>query len=47
MQASRVVTVTNDVFADAGKHYITLFALCTMNGADAEPKASLQRGVIS
>ncbi|RYP89925.1 hypothetical protein DL770_003946 [Monosporascus sp. CRB-9-2] len=38
VQAMRLVGVTNDVFEDAGKHYITLFVLCRMQEPAAEPE---------
>lgn len=40
LQGVKIATQTNDVFVTEGKHYITLFALCTMNDPNAEPKAS-------
>ena len=37
VRAERVVAVTNDVFAESGKHYITLFVLCWRVSEDQEP----------
>lgn len=34
----KIVSVTNDVFEDAGKHYITLFVRCEMVDQAAEPQ---------
>ncbi len=36
----KVAAVTNDIFASENKHYITLFVLCEMLDAGAEPKVS-------
>lgn len=36
----KVVNVTNDVFEDARKHYVTLFVLCEMTDSQQEPKVS-------
>lgn len=36
----KLIHVTNDVFADVGKHYITLFVVCEMSDSAAEPKVS-------
>ncbi|OAR00577.1 hypothetical protein LLEC1_00370 [Akanthomyces lecanii] len=36
----KIVTLTNDIFEAEGKHYVTLFAKCTMNDPDAVPEAS-------
>ncbi|KAK1983935.1 NUDIX domain-containing protein [Colletotrichum cereale] len=33
----KVAAVTNDVFGDLGKHYITIFVRCEMEDPDAEP----------
>ncbi|KAK2000700.1 NUDIX domain-containing protein [Colletotrichum falcatum] len=35
--AGDVAAVTNDVFGDLGKHYITVFVRCEMEDADAVP----------
>ncbi|RYP06034.1 hypothetical protein DL764_003397 [Monosporascus ibericus] len=37
-QAVRLVGVTNDVFKDLGKHYVTLFVLCRTLEPAAEPE---------
>ncbi|KPM43002.1 hypothetical protein AK830_g3516 [Neonectria ditissima] len=34
----KIVAVTNDVFEEAGKHYITLFVHCEMEDKTAEPE---------
>ncbi|PHH71382.1 hypothetical protein CDD80_5308 [Ophiocordyceps camponoti-rufipedis] len=34
----RIVETTYDLFAQAGKHYVTWFVLCEMKDADAEPE---------
>ncbi|KAH7156710.1 NUDIX hydrolase domain-like protein [Dactylonectria macrodidyma] len=34
----KVVAVTNDVFEEAGKHYVTLFVRCEMADQAAEPE---------
>lgn len=36
----RLVNATNDVFADVGRHYITLFVVCEMVNPEAEPQVS-------
>lgn len=36
----RVLTVTNDVFEDVGKHYITVFVVCEMADPDQQPQVS-------
>ncbi|KZL74206.1 NUDIX domain-containing protein, partial [Colletotrichum tofieldiae] len=33
----KVAAVTNDVYEDLGRHYITIFVRCEMEDADAEP----------
>ncbi|KAK8058133.1 hypothetical protein PG994_008581 [Apiospora phragmitis] len=38
VKALRLVTVTNDVFVDLGKHYITIFVLCERNDTTKEPQ---------
>ncbi|KAK7430960.1 hypothetical protein QQZ08_002489 [Neonectria magnoliae] len=38
VHAIKIVAVTNDVFVEAGKHYITLFVLCEMEDKTAEPQ---------
>ncbi|KAK7418282.1 hypothetical protein QQX98_004067 [Neonectria punicea] len=38
VHAVKIVAVTNDVFVEAGKHYITLFVLCEMEDKTAEPQ---------
>ncbi|KAF3342203.1 Nudix hydrolase 1 like protein [Verticillium longisporum] len=35
----KVAAVTNDIFADQGKHYITIFVKCEMEDATAQPEA--------
>ncbi|WQF88115.1 Putative NUDIX hydrolase domain-containing protein [Colletotrichum destructivum] len=39
VRATRLAAVTNSVFSDAGKHYITLFVLCEPVDPSAEPQA--------
>lgn len=34
----KIVSVTNDVFEDVGKHYVTLFVRCEMVDKAAEPQ---------
>ncbi|KAH6991270.1 NUDIX hydrolase domain-like protein [Ilyonectria sp. MPI-CAGE-AT-0026] len=34
----KIVSVTNDVFEDVGKHYVTLFVRCEMVDQAAEPQ---------
>ena len=41
VRAERVVAVTNDVFAESGKHYITLFVLCWRVSEDQEPQVGI------
>lgn len=36
--AERILTITNDVFTDERKHYITIWIICTMDHPDAEPE---------
>lgn len=36
----RLVNATNDVFADLGRHYITLFVACEMVDPEAQPRVS-------
>ncbi|EHK39756.1 hypothetical protein TRIATDRAFT_19039, partial [Trichoderma atroviride IMI 206040] len=36
--AERILTITNDVFNDEAKHYITTWIICTMKNPDAKPK---------
>lgn len=38
VSAKRVVAVTNDVFAESGKHYITLFVICDRVDNTQEPE---------
>jgi len=38
VRAKRVVAVTNDVFAESGKHYITLFVVCDRVDETQEPE---------
>jgi len=38
VRATKVVATTNDVFADQGKHYITIFVRCEMEEPDAIPQ---------
>ncbi len=40
VKAARLVAVTNDLFEEVGKHYVTIFVLCEMREPDAEPKVS-------
>ncbi|KDN71219.1 putative NUDIX domain-containing protein [Colletotrichum sublineola] len=37
VRGTKLVAVTNDVFGDLGKHYITIFVRCELEDADAEP----------
>ncbi|KAJ3959729.1 hypothetical protein N0V92_003668 [Colletotrichum tropicale] len=37
VKASKIVGVTNDVFEELGKHYVTLFVRCEMEDEAAEP----------
>lgn len=39
----KIVTLTNDIFEAEGKHYVTLFAKCTMDDPDAVPEVSLAK----
>lgn len=36
----KLVNATNDVFADLGRHYITLFVACEMVDPEAQPRVS-------
>lgn len=36
----KVINVTNDVFEEADKHYITLFVLCEMIDSQQKPEVS-------
>lgn len=38
MKALKLVTVTNDVFADLHKHYITIFVQCERKDAAEDPQ---------
>ncbi|ORY55854.1 ADP-ribose pyrophosphatase [Pseudomassariella vexata] len=38
VKAVKLVAVTNDVFQELGKHYITLFVTCELKDLHAEPK---------
>lgn len=38
VEAGNVLTITNDVFKEEGKHYITIFIDCTMTNPDAKPE---------
>ncbi|KAM0563085.1 hypothetical protein ACHAPJ_001931 [Fusarium lateritium] len=40
----KVVAVTNDVFEEVHKHYITIFVRCEMVDENAEPQVSTQSG---
>ena len=42
VKAARLAAVTNSVFADVGKHYITLFVLCDPVDPDAKPEVRIQ-----
>ncbi|KKY30787.1 putative nudix domain containing protein [Diaporthe ampelina] len=37
VRGRKIAHVTNDVFSDLGKHYITIFVLCEMLDQDAQP----------
>ncbi|WYZ41968.1 hypothetical protein EsH8_V_000863 [Colletotrichum jinshuiense] len=39
VKATKLAAVTNSVFAEAGKHYITLFVLCVAIDPEAKPQA--------
>jgi 8-oxo-dGTP diphosphatase len=41
VKGMRLIGVTNDVFEEAGKHYITLFVACRMEDPAATPKVSM------
>lgn len=41
MRGVKVVAVTNDVFSELGRHYITVFVKCEMEEAGAQPVVSL------
>ncbi|PSR75096.1 NUDIX hydrolase domain-like protein, partial [Coniella lustricola] len=36
VKALRIMHVTNDVFVELGKHYVTLFVLCELVGMEDE-----------
>jgi 8-oxo-dGTP diphosphatase len=36
-----IVAVTNDVFTDLGKHYITMFVVCEMVDPKEQPQVSI------
>ena len=38
VRATKLAAVTNSVFGDVGKHYITLFVLCEPVDPDAKPQ---------
>ncbi|KAI1246234.1 hypothetical protein MGN70_013131 [Eutypa lata] len=38
VKAVKLVGVTNDIFEDVGKHYVTLFVVCQMEDLDAKPE---------
>jgi 8-oxo-dGTP diphosphatase len=38
VHATKIAAVTNSVFEDVGKHYITLFVLCKMDDEQAQPQ---------
>lgn len=40
VKGSTIAAVTNDVFAEDGKHYVTLFVHCGMADDDAKPRVS-------
>lgn len=40
VQGRDIVAVTNDVFTELGKHYITLFVVCEMADPKQEPQVS-------
>ena len=41
VKAAKLAAVTNSVFTDVGKHYITLFVLCEPVDPDAKPQVRL------
>lgn len=41
VKGRKVAHVTNDVFSDLGKHYITIFVICEMLDQNAQPAVSL------
>lgn len=45
VQGVKIVAVTNDVFEEAGKHYITLFVHCEMEDKAAEPQVRRDTGI--
>ena len=38
VRAEKLITVTNDIFDPASKHYITIFVLCRAVDVNQEPK---------
>lgn len=40
VKGRKVAHVTNDVFSDLGKHYITIFVICEMLDEGAQPEVS-------
>ncbi|KAK2598713.1 hypothetical protein N8I77_012103 [Diaporthe amygdali] len=44
VKGGKVAHVTNAVFSDLGKHYITIFVLCEMLDPNAQPAVSLPLG---
>lgn len=43
----KLMNVTNDVFTDLGKHYITLYVICEMSDPEAQPQVSHDGQVLS
>lgn len=41
VKGRKIVSVTNDIFTDLGKHYITMFVLCDMDDPKQQPQVSL------
>lgn len=41
VKARKMAHVTNDVFPELGKHYITIFMVCEMLDQGAQPEVSL------
>ena len=38
VRAGKIVAVTNDIFEESSKHYITLFVVCQRVSEDQEPQ---------
>jgi 8-oxo-dGTP diphosphatase len=47
VRGTKLVAVTNDVFEEQGKHYITLFVRCEMVDVDASPQVRIRRTRLS